>query len=230
MEKKNLRIALGLPMVGDLKAEVVGQLLALVGEMKDICSPAICVVNDLFPYDRARNRLVELALECNCDYLLFVDADTQVNVGSFTRLLKEALKTEAVITCGNILKRGFPFSSPWSLVKEGKCFNVEGTEDCEEFIDIDACGFPFTLIDLEFIKEEIEKPWFKMYQYLGKDGKIATQWEDSFFCAEVKKKQGRIIGVPKATCGHVWGRVVIEESNALELRQKHLKTLKRKDD
>jgi hypothetical protein len=118
--------------------------------------------------DRARNEAAKMALQLECDYLLFIDDDVLVPMNT----VEELIACDADIAAGLVIIRGYPFNvmafkSDWTYFNElpteldqssGKDIQV-----LKKFVTQDdglvGVGFSCCLIKCDLLKD-IEPPWF----------------------------------------------------------------------
>lgn len=202
-----------LPMMGDLATECVGSMLGLAAEISNTSEIVIITVSNFSPFDRARNFLIENAINHGARYGCFVDADMVTPQNGFLELVKELLRMNATIVSGHYYRRGFPFTSHWSVTLGNGAKYVDYPKDSGSY-EINCCGLGFCVIDLDFVKERLTKPYFKM-EY--GESEIVT-WEDGWFCEKIKKAGGRILGHSGVRCEHLYSREKIGDDSALRLR------------
>ena len=203
-----MRVGLAMPMVGSLPCEVVGPLLGLAAEIAREGEIVVATIQDYFPYDRAREYLIEVAEKAECNLVMLVDADTIVPARTF-RLLKSAMETTgAAVVSGHYWRRGFPFNGTWAT-KDGY---VDVRVD-QGPMEIETCGLGCALVDMSIVSE-IDAPRFELVYQNGR----CIRWEDAVFCDKVRAAGGRIFGVPAVRCGHVHTRTIICDDNVDRLR------------
>lgn len=130
--------------------------------------------------DRMRNSTAKIAIEADCEYLLFIDDDVLIPPND---TLERLLNCNADIAAGNVIIRGYPFDymvfrETWversltapvtlkAIKKSGK-----GVED------VDAVGFSCCLIKVSLLRK-IPPPWFVT-------GPNFT--EDIYFCCKARE-------------------------------------------
>lgn len=162
--------------------------------------------------DRMRNLCAKVALEYNADYILFLDDDVLIPFDS----LQYLLETNADITAGDVLIRGFPFNHmafnyPHIRDKydlEGK--NLKAIEqwspgELGRAVDVDAVGFSLCLLKVSLLKK-IPEPWFLT-------GPRNT--EDIYYCmkARMYDPQCTIKVDTRIECAHILWSENITTSN-----------------
>jgi hypothetical protein len=128
--------------------------------------------------DRMRNTAARIAIENECEYLLFIDDDVLVPINS----LKQMLASNSDIVAGNVIIRGYPFENMFFRYTEEEKLHLKPVKDCDlpevpGLMDVDAVGFSLCLIKTALLKE-LPIPYF----VTG-----LTNTEDIYFCLKVKK-------------------------------------------
>jgi len=134
--------------------------------------------------DRMRNVAARVALDNNCDYLMFVDDDVLIP----TNALDKLIEVDADIVSGWTIIRGYPYENMFfrymdegqvhlTQVKDKELPRGSFTPDGGEVIDVDAVGFSCVLIKTSLLKK-VEPPFFVT-------GPRNT--EDIYFCVKVQK-------------------------------------------
>lgn len=211
-----MRIALGMPRVGDVPAEVVSSHMKCgiqIAEREDVDDVMVIDVLNVFPFDRARELVISRAFQVECDYLLFIDADIMLPLNTFNLLYDALIDKDAVATSGNYHRRGHPYTSVWSRLietddpdEEPLVLAVQATKGVHL---IHTSGLGCCLIDLSWVKDNLEKPYFRMSY--NDDG--TTMWEDSYFFSMIHKEKGKVYGHADVRCGHLMERTVATEEN-----------------
>ena len=215
-----LKLALGIPVMGDVHAEAYPTHLALAAEMGKHGELVISTAVDLAPHDRARNKVMNEVISAGSEFLMFVDADTGVPVGAFEKLWETLIATKGVIATAHCYRRGYPFTSSWSKKMDppGGVYQVDVDTKATRPVEIDGCGFPCTLLDLNWVRDNMDQPWF----LIESDGRMRTKWEDWHFCQRVRSMGGQIYGDPRVRCDHWAFRVRISDDNVQMLRKEFI--------
>ncbi len=179
--------------------------------------------------DQARNTAAEMALQSDCDYLMFIDDDVLVPPETLDILLK----ADKDIIAGLVIIRGFPFNNMAFKFREeeGEQHNLDfynelplkepceaGHEvykiDCEfciktnklqELIKVDAVGFSCCLIKCDVL-QALEPPYFVTAR---------NHTEDIYFCLKIRT----LDPIPEiwlhsgVRCGHLLNPEPIEWGN-----------------
>lgn len=135
--------------------------------------------------DRFRNEAARIALQLECDYLLFLDDDMLVPKDTFNKLKEAELD---IIAALNYI-RGYPFETMSFRYKEGtkhlENITHEEVKDQQRVIPCDAIGTATCLIKVEVFKQ-VPGPWFITGPH---------NTEDIYFCIKAKEY------LPKLTIG-----------------------------
>lgn len=124
--------------------------------------------------DRMRNHTAKIALEMECDYILFIDDDVVVPIDCLQRLIN----CDADIAAGWTIIRGHPFPNMFMRFTD-ETKNVlehckDGTFDDNAVVPVDAVGFSCALLKCSLLKK-VPMPWF----VTG-----AQNTEDVYFCVK----------------------------------------------
>lgn len=212
-----MKVALGIPTVGDVVPafkEILGAAVEIGREGEIV----IIVPVDEFPVDRAREFVVGAAIGNECDLLMFIDSDTKPPKG-FWAILREVMeRTKAQVVAGMYLQRGYPYANIWARVENGKAFHLCAGGEGE--VEIHACGMGCTLIDLTWVRKNLERPFFRIIH--GEGSKDYALWEDFYFCKKVIEHGGKVLGVPRVFCGHMAPRQEVTKEFAQFSRKAYI--------
>jgi len=213
-----MKVALGIPVIDGVSAEAFPSHLAIAVEIARQGQLALFTPRNRMPHDVARWDIWQGAVEQGCDYLLFVDDDNILPIGTFTRLLKVLQDNEGCrVVSGSYLRRGYPYTTVWSKEIKGQYYNVDASEGVHE---IHVSGLGCALIDLKWCDTHLTRPIFQMF----KDEEGLTKiTDDVSFYSRVREAGGLILGDADVQCGHVHERVIITRGNADSLRMLHIK-------
>ena len=218
-----MRVALGIPVFGMVPGEALPSMLRLAVEIGRLGEVAIVVPIDQSPHERARNYIMETSLGLDCQWLMFMDTDNTIPNEAFQKLLSLAEKG-SVITAGHYVQRGYPFMPTWGKIAPGGTqhhFTMRAKEG-REGVEIDSCGMGCTLINLEWVRDNLPPGgWFKK-----EEGPKGVTGEDTFFCMKVAERGGGIMGHTDVRCGHLSKREEITDENAEGFRKLHLEAVK----
>ena len=212
-----MKTALGIPYAGDPPKEACPSHHALAVEIGRMGEIVLIHPLDQIPHSKARNYIMEHALREECDLLMFVDADNIIPTGAFETLLETLEKTGAVMVSGYYLQRGFPFGPVWfKWFEDRQCAGqVQPREGITSPQRIDICGLGCALVRLGWVRENIEKPWFRIME--REDGKMV--WEDTYFCLKIRERGGLVVGDPRVVSDHLFKREVINAQTVERLRK-----------
>ena len=129
--------------------------------------------------DRMRNLSAKMAIDSNCDYLMFVDDDVLIPFDALDRLIK----ADADVCAGWTIIRGYPYRNMFFRYTDKEKFNLSNVkdedlgEDLNAVIDVDAVGFSCVLIRVSALRQ-MEPPYFVTGPY---------NTEDIYFCVKGQK-------------------------------------------
>lgn len=151
---------------------------------------------------RARQRLVEAALEQDADYILWLDSDMRFPPDTLVRLLNR----DKDLVGANYSKRGFPpeFVAVKSIQNDEQCVTGPDSEGVES---VEALGFGVVLMRVSALLDlhnprGPEGPWFF---FKWDEEKGSAFGEDVYFC-ELFRQAGHEIFVDhdlSKLCGHI---------------------------
>lgn len=167
--------------------------------------------------DRMRNVSAKIAVEHNCDYLMFIDDDVHIPTDTLDKLLE----ADRDIIAGWTIIRGYPFDNMFFKYKDGDTtklipynepFNLEDFEEGNKgLLKVAAVGFSCVLIKVSLLKE-IETPYFVTGPY---------NTEDIYFCMKAKSIKGKDFSCYVHTgvlTSHILGPECIDPLNKEEYR------------
>lgn len=154
--------------------------------------------------DNMRNITAKVAIENNCDYILFIDDDVLVPpVDS----LQELLKCNADVAAGWTIIRGYPFKNMFFKFLDESKTNLANQVEPFEYnergdIICDAVGFSCALIKVETLKL-IQPPYFVTGPY---------NTEDIYYCVKLRaaKPDAKIVVNPLVLTSHGLGTEYID--------------------
>jgi hypothetical protein len=155
------------------------------------------------PIDRMRNATIKVALECNADYVLFMDDDVLVDSHL---ALGQLLQCESDIAAGKVVIRGYPFDYMVFQENEEKTgLHAEKQLPKSGIIDCYAVGFSFALIKTELFRK-MSEPWCVTGP---------TNTEDIYFCIKAHKLFPELTVKINCACdcGHIlWPEIMNSEN------------------
>lgn len=187
--------------------------------------------------DNARNYAAKIALEQECDYLLFIDDDMILHEMTYKSMREniERPGIDVVMACTYI--RGYPFRPMFfkaTDIKNGRVVGLDNYDEFEKDIDpkthcvkVDAIGCACVLIKCDLIKK-LEPPYFVT---------MPNMTEDVYFCLKAYDTLGYgnvnmlvDCGVPT---GHLGDKEIYSHLNIQahrEFAEKVDPSLKKKDE
>jgi glycosyltransferase involved in cell wall biosynthesis len=174
--------------------------------------------------DRMRNTAAKLALEHECDYLMFYDDDVLFEPNTLERMLWTISKNYISVVSALTYIRGYPFQPMiFRWAGEGvKSFEGDGlyiyedwedavTEENRGIIDCGAVGFSCVLLEVEPMKT-IEPPYFITGPH---------NTEDVFYCVKLQREfpEKRIVCDTKIRTTHMMRPYGVNYENAQDLKE-----------
>ena len=212
-----MNVAIGMPMVGDIAAEVLGPRMKLAMKMyahPEVDDVKLITCLNVFPFDHAREHLVRVALKNECDYMFFLDADI-INPEDSFDFLYDALKSEkAQVVSGHYRRRGHPYTCVWVQINEKaqSILQTDAPAGSGTHV-ITSSGLGCSLIDLNWCEEHLTHPWF----VIGDNPDGSYTWEDAYFHSIVQKAEGKILGHAEVRCVHLAERMGVSDANWKQL-------------
>jgi hypothetical protein len=217
------KVALGIPVIENVPVETYPSHLAIAADMGSIVDTKIIVSESIMPHDRARIQIFDKAVKEGCDYLMFVDDDNFIPRGSFKLLYDLMVEKNPVVVSGDYLRRGYPYTSVWSVYRGEKTFQANATEGVHE---INCSGLGCALIDVEWVEKNLEKPYFYMEQ--NEEGTQIT--DDVTFFRQIREKGGRVLGHARVQCGHAGRRVMFTRDSVEDWRKLDIDHIVKRDE
>lgn len=226
-EEKRKVVGIGVPIVEVVKGVMVNPLMMLAAEV--ILSHRLVVITPInqLPHDRAREMCMVEAKRKGCDYLLFVDSDNPPMIGAFSKLYETLKKEKCVCVAAWYWMRGPPYLPVWTKVRKlPEGFPGQKVLGDKIFVgpdagpqEVDMCGMGFTLIDLHWVWENMEAPYFRF----GTAPENNQLWEDIEFCIRVREAGGRVMGDPRVRLDHLHEPLGINDETVGALREAFVK-------
>lgn len=169
--------------------------------------------------DRMRNEAARIALEQECDYLMFLDDDVIVQPSTFKSLLEADLD----IVMAHTFIRGYPFHPMCFkyVLKEGNQNVMEHYDKVVEEADekgiarCDAIGFSCALIKCSLLKK-VTTPFFVTIN--------GSHTEDVYFCIKARREVGDEVSIgvdTKVPTAHMFEKFFVAQENVELLRKMH---------
>lgn len=164
--------------------------------------------------DRMRNESARIAMEAECDYLMFVDDDVLLPQMSGTTVYDQLKNVNSDIVAGNVIIRGYPFEPMFfkKVMVNGE-LTLPYYRDWKESVDeegvlrkdVGAVGFSCVLIKVSLLKK-LTKPFFITGSH---------HTEDVYFCLKAMEEVSDVtIAVnTNVKCGHVLTPEIITDDN-----------------
>jgi len=212
-----MRVAMGMPIVDSVAGEVFTSHVIAACAISRKHEFAMIPCLNTFPHDKAREQIIEKALEGNVDMLFWVDSDMAVPRDAFELLHEALVSTGAQMAVGHAHRRGYPYTPCWFTIQDGKTYQATAGPEASP-CEIASGGMACNVLDLNWVRQYMAPPYF----YQGHLPDRGYVWEDWFFCNGIQEAGGKIIGVPQVRCGHLGERILVEDHNASVLRKNHL--------
>lgn len=171
--------------------------------------------------DRARNEAAKMALDLECDYVMFLDddmivADTTFRAGDgkvYDNVIDCMMTAKQDIVMAMSYIRGYPFHPMAFRLKRNKALRyADEIERSKEFIEpVDAVGFTCALLRTDILKK-MEPPWFIT---------SPTGTEDVYYCMRVRNeiKDAKIAVDMRCPTGHRLDPEYVSLHNVKHLRK-----------
>lgn len=170
--------------------------------------------------DNCRNFAAKMALEQECDYLLFIDDDMILHDMTYQSLRENIERPGVDVVMALTYIRGYPFHPMFFIDPDRKKSTVDSLDYYDDFekdvnpethlVEVDAIGCACVLIKCDLIKK-LEPPYFVT---------TPAHTEDVYFCVKAKRLLGRKgvgifvdCGVPTGHMGEkaVYSHLTIEQ-------------------
>ncbi len=197
------KVLLGTPCYdGKVHVEFLHSLIGTIAiaQSHEVAVYPVQICHDAL-IQRARNDLVKMALETNCDDLIFVDSDMAWNPEWIFRLLSHSVDLVAGV-CPKKSDTHIDFAV--KLLPEGLYAPVN------HLIQVESVGTGFMRISKNALQTvwDISEPYVErgeakrmMFDVQLVDGEIVS--EDNIFCKKWRSTGGRVWVDPSMTCDHI---------------------------
>lgn len=195
MEKK---ILIAIPCMDMVSARFAQSLTTL----KKVGQCTVCFFIGSLVYD-SRNRLTAMAVENECDYIMWFDSDMVFEPDTLERMIKVLDEhPEVDILSGLYFRRGHPFTPVLFSkleVNEKNELEFNGYDDVPDgLFEVAGCGFGCVLMRTECLMDIAAKEgggvWFSPLVNAG---------EDCAFCIRARREGYRIFCDPSVQLGHM---------------------------
>jgi hypothetical protein len=198
------KVLLGTPCYdGQVNVEFLHSLLGTLSlsSQHDVAIYPIQICHDAL-IQRARNDLVRMALESDCDHLVFVDSDQEWDPEWIFKLLDHPVD----LVAGTVPKK-----SDVNIDFNVKALPEGLPEPVNGLIEVESVGTGFISIS----KKALQTVWDMSPEYkdsgkttrmafdvqIRDDGDLIS--EDNVFCAKWRKSGGKVWIDPTMTCNHI---------------------------
>ena len=195
MEKK---ILIAIPCMDMVSARFAQSLTTL----KKVGQCTVCFFIGSLIYD-SRNTLTAMAVENECDYIMWFDSDMVFEPDTLERMIKVLDEhPEVDILSGLYFRRGHPFTPVLFSkleVNEKNELEFNGYDDVPDgLFEVAGCGFGCVLMRTECLMDIAAKEgggvWFSPLVNAG---------EDCAFCIRARREGYRIFCDPSVQLGHM---------------------------
>lgn len=196
-----MKILIAVPSMDQVPAQFA-QALATLNKVDGECLVAFQIGSLIY---HSRDALARKAIECEADYILWLDSDMVFAPDTLAKLLED--RESGDIISGLYFRRVHPFSPVLFDkldIENGKC-DWSGFEKIpNEIFEIGGCGFGCVLMRTDIIFE-IASRFHELFSPIGSVG------EDLSFCWRARQCGYKIVCDPRITLGHVGHHVVTKE-------------------
>ncbi len=196
-----MKIFIAIPSMDQVPAQFA-QSLATLNKVDGECLVAFQIGSLIY---HSRDALARKAIECEADYILWLDSDMVFAPDTLAKLLED--RESGDIISGLYFRRVHPFSPVLFDkldIENGKC-DWSGFEKIpNEIFEIGGCGFGCVLMRTDIIFE-IASRFHELFSPIGSVG------EDLSFCWRARQCGYKIVCDPRITLGHVGHHVVTKE-------------------
>lgn len=196
-----MKIFIAIPSMDQVPAQFA-QSLATLNKVDGECLVSFQIGSLIY---HSRDALARKAIECDADYILWLDSDMVFAPDTLAKLLED--RESGDIISGLYFRRVHPFSPVLFDkldIENGKC-DWSGFEKIpNEIFEIGGCGFGCVLMRTDIIFE-IASRFHELFSPIGSVG------EDLSFCWRARQCGYKIVCDPRITLGHVGHHVVTKE-------------------
>ena len=199
-KNKKIKLMIGIPTASALlHRKFVQSLMSLQYPPNVDVDINIC---EGFQLPFARNRIVQNALEKNCEYLFFVDVDMVFLPDTLIRLLKHDLDIVNALAFRRITPH-YPCIFNWNETEKSYTTVSYSTG----LLEVDATGMPAILIKTNVFRK-MKETWPKQPWYYYRDNLFSS---DLTFCENARKLGFKIMIDTDLKIGHIGEEIVIDE-------------------
>lgn len=154
---------------------------------------------DVCGIDVARNRLVQEAINADCDWLLMVDADTWHEDGfNILQAISTADRNHDTVVIVPTPRRDN--DNPHLMIYDENLKAIGDTLDTTKQSKVAYGATSMIAIDVTFLRQKMEPPWF---QFIYRPGGIKPERsEDMYFCDRVRAAGGTVVAEGRFRANH----------------------------
>ena len=157
------------------------------------------IVVDVCGIDVARNRMVQEAIDADCDWLLMIDADTWHDDGfDLLQMVSTAAHEGATVVAGPVPRRDPDDPHLMVYNAAGQVAKLSATVP---LVPIASAATAIMAIDLTFVRHKMTPPWF-VFEWTEGSTK-PTKSEDLVFCERVLNAGGSIRADTRFRANHL---------------------------
>lgn len=215
--KEQYNVVIAMPVGETMPGEAVEGQLRTVLEVSAHPKTAMVSVSSpcgLTPHDTSRQAVVDTCLQDPVDLIFWIDDDTLQPLGAFDRLLQTLVREESTrAASGLYYRRGWPYTNVWSVKHGDTYMNIDINSGETELL---GSGLGSCLIDFQWCKKNLTRPWFEMWK--KDDGTGTNVTDDISFFEKIHRAGGKLIGNADVKCVHLGKREWIDPITCDELR------------
>lgn len=196
-----MKILIAVPCMDQVPAQFA-QALATLNKVDGECLVAFQIGSLIY---HSRDALARKAIECEADYILWLDSDMVFPPDTLARLLED--RESGDIITGLYFRRVHPFSPVLFdklEIENGKCDWTAFEKIPDDLFEVGGCGFGCVLMKTDIIFE-ISARFSELFSPIGRIG------EDISFCWRARQCGYKIVCDPKISLGHVGHHVVTRD-------------------
>lgn len=206
MSEKTKKILIAIPAYGNVPVPFVGCLIRLLFHRIEGYEYRLQFIQDSLIY-AARNELARVALQDNCDYILWIDSDMTFPENALEVLLGDLNSGNGrdMVTALYFTRQGD--HKPviyYDVDPELKARSIKKYPEDMVF-PIDGCGFGFCLMRIKVIEDVAQGYAGALFSPLEGLG------EDLSFCYRLNQIGGLIWADTRVKCGHIGAKEFREE-------------------
>ena len=196
-----MKIFIAIPSMDQVPAQFA-QSLATLNKVDGECLVSFQIGSLIY---HSRDALARKAIECEADYILWLDSDMVFPPDTLAKLLED--RESGDIITGLYFRRVHPFSPVLFdklEIENGKCDWTVFEKIPDDLFEVGGCGFGCVLMKTDIIFE-ISARFSELFSPIGRIG------EDISFCWRARQCGYKIVCDPKISLGHVGHHVVTRD-------------------